>query len=535
MMKFLNINRGERESIRFDKGRENKQQFNQFFLFVFIMMVIILFVVLIFRLFQLTIVKGEYYKRLSEENRIKEITINPKRGSIIDRKGFVVVKNEPSEDKENNDRLTSKRYYKSAEDIAHLVGYIQTADKTDIKNDICINKIKLGDKIGKKGIEKLYECDLRGKHGKKLVETDAKGKQIKTISIINPIDGKDIQLSFDWELQKKAYELIKDNKAVIIASKPKTGEILVFVSSPSFSPQDFENGNVKSIKKYFDDENKPLFNRITKGSYPPGSIFKLAIATGALEEGKITEKTLIEDTGTIKAGPQTFGNWYFLEYGKVEGMVNILKAIKRSNDIYFYKAGERLGVENIKKWAEILGYGEKTGIGFEESTGSIPSPFWKEEVIKEQWYLGDTYNLSIGQGYLLSTPLQVNQATSVFANNGYLCPPEVLKISQENVNCTKLPISKKTMSLIQEGMEQACEPKGTGWPFFDFKPRVACKTGTAESFEGSGIPHAWFTMYAPVNNPEIVITVLIEEGGQGSDVAAPIAKQVLKAYFERKE
>ena len=292
---------------------------------------------------------------------------------------------------------------------------------------------------------------------------------------------------------------------------------------------------------YLKDQNKPLFNRAIEGTYPPGSLFKLVLAAGALEEKKINDKTTFEDTGILKAGPLSFGNWYFLQYGKTDGMVDIIKAIRRSNDIFFYKTGDLLTPNKIKKWAEIFGYGLKTGIGLSETEGLVPSPFWKEETIKDSWYLGDTYNFSIGQGYLLVSPLQVNQTTAVFANGGYLCKPNLLKsdvkTSRRDVSttCKKLPIADKTLSLIREGMKQACSTGGTGWPFFDFKPSVGCKTGTAESQSKESIPHAWFTVFAPFEVPEIVLTVLIEESGQGSDIAAPIAKEILQYYFARSE
>ncbi|PIS15784.1 hypothetical protein COT62_01875 [Candidatus Roizmanbacteria bacterium CG09_land_8_20_14_0_10_41_9] len=512
-------------------------------LFFYILFIALIFCGLILRLFQLTIVKGNYYQRLSEQNRIRELIIDPRRGSILDRKGMVIAKNEESKTDRNDAHIESGRTYGYSYSIAHLIGYRQTADKNDLKNDNCINPLHLGDKVGKKGVEKLFECDLRGLHGKKLIEVDAKGAYVKTITVQPPKDGKPIQLAFDSVLQEKAYELIKTKNAVVVALKPKTGEVLILTSSPSFDPQDFEDANTSSIRKYFSDPSKPMFNRATEGVYPPGSLFKLTVASGALEEKKITEKTLFEDTGTIKAGPLTFGNWYFLQYGKTEGMVDIVKAIRRSNDIFFYRTGGLLGPEDLKKWAEIFGYGKQTGIGFEEAEGTIPSPFWKEETLKDQWYTGDMYNFSIGQGYLLTTPLQVALASSVFANDGSLCVPQLLKVNDEiKPQCKKLPLSDKTIALIKRGMEEACSPGGTGWPLFDFsvsstsaKIQTACKTGTAESHSVSGIPHAWFTVYAPSSNPEIALTILIEEGGQGSDVAAPIAKEILKSYFERKE
>lgn len=561
MNKLPSFYKAQFGGINFNQEKNSRPQT---LFFVFILVIFVIFTILVLRLFQLTIVKGNYYRRLSEQNRIRELLIEPRRGKIIDRKGIVIAENNPADINQNDERIKSNRNYQSSETVAHIIGYRQTADNNDLKNDSCLNKLKLGDKTGKKGIEKLYDCSLRGISGKKLVEIDARGKYLKTITVLPPQDGQTLQLALDFELQKKAYELIKENRAAIVGLKPKTGEVLILLSTPTYNPQTFEDNDIDLINNYFLDEDKPLFNRSLEGVYPPGSTFKLAIAIGALEENKIDEKTIIEDTGQITAGPLTFGNWYFLQYGKTEGPVDIIKAIRRSNDIFFYKTGELLGVDQIKLWAEKIGFGKTTGIGFEEEEGLLPSLFWKESTLHDRWYLGDTYNLSIGQGYVLTTPIQVTQATSVFANDGYLCKPKLLKNSKPE--CQKLPISPKNIALIKKGMNEACSNGGTGWPLFQFgislnQPKsvktssnqfplistdsadfnrfqpiqTACKTGTAESHAISGMPHAWFTVYAPSVNPEIVLTVLIEEGGQGSDVAGPIAKEILKAYFERRE
>jgi penicillin-binding protein 2 len=556
MKKLPLFYKGKSGGINFAKDDGNR---TQAYLFLYLIFIFLFFLVMILRLFQLTVVKGDYYRRLSEGNRIREIVIEPQRGRIFDRKGFVIAKNTKADINLSLPRLVSARTYKEEEAIGHLVGYRQTADKADIENDNCLNKLKSGDKVGKKGVEKLFDCYLRGRAGKKMVETDARGASLNTISVIPPQDGEDVHLAFDLELQKTAYNLIKDKKAVVIGLKPETGEVLILASSPSFDPQDFEDMNDEAVAGLLTHTDKPLFNRALEGTYPPGSVFKPVVAVAALEEEKITAKTMFEDTGTIKAGPITFGNWYFLQNGKTDGMIDIVGAIRRSNDIFFYKTGERLGAEKIKLWADWFGYGKTTNIGLDEVEGVIPSPFWKEENIKDQWYLGDTYNLSIGQGYLLTTPIQVAQATAVLANNGYLCRPVLLKAEKNNADlllskhskpeCVKLPIAEKTLTLIREGMKEACQTGGTGWPLFDFgigasssatvKIPVACKTGTAESHARSGLAHAWFTVYAPsgppAGGPEIVLTVLVEEGGQGSDVAAPIARDILKAYFERNE
>ncbi len=536
--------------------QEYGKNYSVILLFIYAFCVFLFFIFLMLRLFQLTIIKGAYYSRLAEENRTREFVIEAKRGKILDRKGLTLARNLDSDEESSDERIASKRLYESSLAIAHLVGYRQIASNEDIASDNCIRKLKLGDTVGKKGIEHVFDCDLRGKNGKKLIETDARGKFLKTLTILPPEDGKTISLSVDLDLQKKAYELLQGKKGAVIAEKPQTGEILILTSSPSFNPQDFEDKKDENIRSFLNNKEQPLFNRALEGVFPPGSTFKLVVAAAALEENMIDEYTEFEDTGTIKAGPLTFGNWYFLQYGKTEGMVNLTKAIQRSNDIFFYRISEKLGVMHIKKWADIFGYGKKTGIDMYDVEGLIPSPFWKEEILKDQWYLGDTYNISIGQGYVLATPLQVNRATAVIANNGFLCKPHIIKNSKPQ--CRKLPLSQKTIDIIKNSMIEACSPGGTGWPLFEFKVKseklkvekqsddktsqanettisTACKTGTSESHAISGIPHAWMTVFAPAENPEIILTVLVEEGGQGSDIAGPIARDILKAYFERNE
>ncbi len=556
MNKLPFIQRGHTGSMDFQKKSTNS---SPYFLGMYMVGVFIFFVVVVIRLFNLTVVKGAYYSTLSDNNRVREIIIEPKRGKIIDRKGVILAANHDPDQQQQKDRLVSSRIYYNPDSTAHILGYRQTADKNDLKNDPCINKLKLGDKTGKKGVEKLFECDLRGEHGKKLIEVDAMGEYIKTLSVLDPLNGHDIELAVDILLQEKAQELLKGKKGAVVGIKPATGEVLVLASNPTFNPQIFEDGATKEASELFIDEEKPMFNRATEGTYPPGSVFKMFVAAAGLEEKVVTADTVFQDDGFLKAGTRDFHNWYYLEYGKTEGEVNLLKSLQRSNDIYYYELGAKLGPEKIKKWAEIFGFNARTGIGLAEKEGIIPSTFWKEDTLKEQWYLGDTYNLSIGQGYVTSTPLQVALATVPFANDGEYCNPMLLKNGSNTEvvpQCEKLPISKKSHDIIREGMKLACDPGGTAWPFFDFGVKestpsatpaeatasasitrpidVGCKTGTAESFEGKD-PHAWFTVFAPYDNPEIVLSVIVEEGGQGSDVAAPIARDILQTYFERME
>jgi len=562
--KIAPVRRMQTSDIHFVGGKDPARR--TIFL-ILIFGVVLFFIILVIKLFTLTIVKGDYYRRLSESNRVREIPIEPKYGTIKDRKGLILAENKEAVISTMQDFIRSERVYYFPEETAHLIGYRQLADKKDIETDYCPRKLVINERVGKKGIEKLFDCELRGTPGKKLVEVDASGKKGEIIAIIPPINGKTIQLALDIELQRAAFTALKGRRGVVIVMNPKTGELLAFLSSPSFNPTFFEKGDAR-VSTLLDNAEKPLLNRITEGVYPPGSIFKPIIAVGALEEGIFTDKTIVQDNGFVMAGALRFGNWYFLQYGKTEGPVNMIKAIQRSNDTYFYKLGEAMGPEKMQLWAEKFGLGSAVHIGFDEAEGTLPSPFWKSEVLKEKWFLGDTYNYAIGQGYLSTTPLQMAYAFGPFANNGVQCKPQLIKGASPE--CKKLPIKKSTLDLINEGMREACSTGGTGWPLFDFKVKnielfakdlekvpdakkasaeasmnreskyfkpiqTACKTGTAESHAKSEIPHAWAQVFAPFEKPEIAITVLLEEAGQGSDVAIPIAKEILNTYFERVE
>ncbi|HLL60520.1 MAG TPA: penicillin-binding transpeptidase domain-containing protein [Candidatus Nitrosocosmicus sp.] len=503
-------------------------------LYAFPFVIFFIFLLLFVRLFQLTIVKGSYYRYISEKNRIREVLTQAPRGKVLDRNGYTLSYSVEQDEKQ-------KRYYNEPLAMAHLIGYQQLASEEEITKDACPEKLRIGDKIGKSGIEKIYECLLRGKKGKKMIEINAQGKYLNTLSIQPPIEGDTITTSIDLELQKKAYDLIKDQKGSVIVTQPDTAEVLAIVSAPTFNPEDFENNNDAKITQYFKDPEQPMFDRVDRGVYPPGSVLKPMLAAGALEDKLISRNFQIEDTGFIKAGETSFGNWYYIEHGKTEGSVDVVKALKRSNDIFFYRLGERLGEKGMTKWANAFGFGRKTGMPLGDADGLIPSSFWKREHIKEPWYLGDTYNLSIGQGYMQATPLQVNLATLPFANGGNYCKPKLLKIDNDYApECKKMKLSAETLQIIREGMKQACQTGGTGWPLFDFKVKdksipIGCKTGTAESHAKSGKPHAWFTAFAPFDKPEIAVTVMIEEGGQGSDAAAPIAREIFKTYFGRQQ
>jgi penicillin-binding protein 2 len=293
---------------------------------------------------------------------------------------------------------------------------------------------------------------------------------------------------------------------------------------------DFQDSQEK-LQTLLTDPQKPFFNRVLGGAYPPGSTFKIVTATAGLEEGKINAETLWNDTGEIRVGEYSYKNWYFTQYGRTEGEINVVGALKRSTDTFFYKVGEWVGPTSLSAWAKAFGLGQKTQIDLPgEVEGLVPSPEWKEEK-GDRWFLGNTYHFAIGQGDLLATPLQINFLTNVMASGGQLCRPQVLKNEDQKESCRDLKLKKETLSLVEEGMKEVCSSGGTAFPFFEFLPQVACKTGTAEFGDPEDKTHAWFTSFAPFENPELSLTVLIEKGGEGSEVAAPVAKKIMEAYF----
>lgn len=468
-------------------------------LFWFYWLLILVMGIFGLRLVYLQIWEAKYYRLLADENRIKQEILPAERGKILDRFGEVLTLSEAN---------------------AHVLGYVGEVSEEEV------DKFYLGAVVGKMGLEKQYDQRLRGRDGLSILEQDAQGKVLRELRRIEPIQGEGLLTTLDAGLQAKAFELMDKRKGAVVISNPNNGEILALVSSPGF-----DAGN---LPKFLTDKDLPLFNRAIGGEYPPGSVFKIVTATAALEEGRIDETTKIEDTGELRVGPYRFGNWYFDQYGRKEGWIEITRALGRSNDIFFYKLGEYLGINALADWARYFGLGSQTGIDLEgEVSGLIPDPEWKETVLKDQWYLGDTYISAIGQGNILTTPLQINQMIDVIASRGKLCKPFLVGES----NCRKLDIQEKTLSLVTEGLRQVCETGGTAWPFFDFPVGVAGKTGTAEFGQQEDKAkiktHAWFSGYAPIDKPEISVTVLLEGAGEGSYQAAPVAKELLTYWFER--
>jgi len=585
-------------------------------LLMFISVLCVAFFILLWRLFSLTIINGYHFRLLSDNNRTRELVRHAPRGILLDRTGKPLVANVPYYrlikpcatgatdcvtpiSREEGDALAKKgmtagtylevayqRQYLYPTVASHILGYTGELTQQELSDPYySLRNYLAGDRIGRNGAEAVFEDDLRGRDGKELEEVNATGTIIRTLGRDPEIPGEDITLSIDASLQQVVADAFpKGEKGAVIVSKPDTGEILALYSSPTFDNNSFSQGlDQNDYEALLNNPDQPLFDRAIGGTYPPGSTFKIVIAIGALEDGALTPNTLIDDVGILKVGSFSFSNWYYSQYGKVEGLINIVTALQRSNDIFFYKAGEMLGITRLAAWARKLGIGKPLGIELGgEASGLMPDPAWKkaqfntpadQAVHNDEWYLGDTYHVSIGQGYLLVTPLQVNSWTNVIANGGLLCKPTIKKVASgdsSSVSCKKLGIKKDTINLIAQGMEKACETGGTAWPLFDFgirkdasgsataspsatlvKVPVACKTGTAEYGDPQDKTHAWFTAFAPLpadtsakagmppdanvitGNPEISVTVLVEGAGEGSNVAAPVAKKILEFWFTR--
>ncbi|MCL5020050.1 MAG: penicillin-binding transpeptidase domain-containing protein [Patescibacteria group bacterium] len=526
--------------------------------FAFYGLMIFAFGVLFLRLFDLMLVRGESNLQLSEGQRMRLKKISAPRGIIFDQKGKPLVRNVPlykkcdlgdkKEEKcqflthdealkleaENHDAdLVTEvgREYLFGEATAHLLGYLSETTAEEVAS----GRWQSGQLIGRLGIESEYEDLLGGVDGGELVEVDTYGKVVRKVGKRDPQPGQNINLWIDVDLQQIANRLMEGKKGAVVVQDMQ-GHILTLVSSPSYNPSFFmpvqEDKDVSLVKQgkaveILNDTAFPMFNRAISGVYPPGSTFKIVVSSAGLEENTITGESRIEDTGQITVGTYQYKNWFFTSQGGTEGQINVVRALARSTDTFFYKLGEMIGPEKIVEWAKKYGAGQSTGIDLAgENKGFVPDPKMGD------WFLGNTYHLSIGQGSLGLTPLQVNRMISVIANGGKLCPAKIKKDEKEEDKCVSINLKPETIALIKEGMKEACSVGGTAGSFSVFPVPVACKTGTAEFNDPKGKTHAWFTAFAPIDNPKIVITVVVEAGGEGSSVAAPIAKEVLREYFK---
>lgn len=582
--------------------------------------VLVVFGVLILRLWFLQIVNGRIYRTSSENNRIHLRSIPPFRGMIFDRDGEILVGNRPSfdlcaipEEVQNREELFRRlnhlmgldpklaaqklaqapqrypfrpvslrrditrdelaliethrfnlpgvimkarplRHYLYENLFSHLIGYLGEISEKELISGRYPNN-NPGDLVGRSGVERKWQSFLHGMQGGEQVEVDAAGRQIRSISRRPPISGSSISLTIDKDLQLLAEEQLKGKKGAIVAMDPNDGKILALASSPSFDPNLFTTGIDKETwKEIISSKDYPLQNRALSSQYPPGSVFKIAVALAGLEEGVITPEEEIVCKGIYHLGKHPYYCWK----KRGHGVVSFRRALIESCDVYFYHLGKSLGVDKIAEYAGRLGLGVKTGLDVgQEKQGLIPTSAWKLRRFGVPWQAGETVSVSIGQSFVLVTPIQMATLISAIFNGGMLYQPQVTKwIGKPEAEklyefvpklTRQIKIKKEWLGLVSEALIGAVnEPHGTGSRAKFKQILVAGKTGTAQVItlekekelgaEGE-VPrhfrdHAWFVAVAPADSPTIALSILIEHGGHGGAAAAPIAKEILGAYLE---
>lgn len=566
---------------------------------------------LIARLYYLQVYQGDKYLMLADENRISTRVLVPPRGSVFDRNGVVLATNEqnfqalivaeqtpsvdmtlqnfkkiiPLDDEEENkikekilynrkflpvklkDNLTWEevsalllnapdlpgvfiseglnRTYPLGEYTAHFLGYVGAVSDDEAKDNPLL--MVPGFKIGKSGLEKQFEDELRGHGGNVKLEVNAYGRIMKEIERKNGIEGKSLYLTIDSRLQKFAQDAFGDNSGAAVVLDVHSGEILAFVSVPSFDPNLFTKGiSHADWNKLLNNERNPLTNKAISGQYSPGSTFKIVVALAALEAGVIDKNTIFDCTGSMKLGNHLFHCWKHSGHGEQ----NVVEALKNSCDIFFYEVALQLGIEKIADMARKLGMGKATNVGLDnEKDGLIPDEAWKMARYGEKWQQGESVIAGIGQGYVLATPLQLVTMVSRVVNGGYAVNPTFQKLDlQDKGKIRKINISRKNIEIVKQGMfEVVNSKKGTAnTAQFDIDGiKMGGKTGTTQVrritieerrkgiLKDEDLPwklrnHALFVGYAPQDKPKYAVAVVVEHGSSGSGVAAPIASKILQ-------
>ncbi len=578
--------------------------------------------VLLCRLWYLQVIKGDELKQKSENNAVRFRKVQPLRGLILDRRGLTLVDNRPSFDVlympsrgrdharvieklrelyaarsfdlavdpsvtktlrpylpvrlEKNVPLgkvalvethamhlpgvyvdvTPVRLYLDGEMIAPIIGYTGEISKDELVKSA--DDYSSGDILGKAGLERVLDSYIRGRRGAELVEVNVYGKEIKNLGRIDPVSGANVVLTIDADIQKAAWSAFAGKAGAAVVMDPRDGSILAMVSAPSYDPNLFNSGiPQEEWSRLQANPLNPLSNRAISGQYPPGSTYKIIVAAAALEEGIIKPETKIHCNGTFELGNRTYRCWK--KHG--HGSVDLHRAIVESCDVYFYNVGKMLGVDKIAHYARQFGLGTLTGIDLHhERRGLIPTRDWKLARTGEPWQLGETISISIGQGFNLTTPLQLAVAYGAVANGGTLWRPRLVeriewpdgKTMKEFLPEKKgeIKLSKPTQAILRKALWGAVNaPGGTGGRARIPDEAVCGKTGTSQVI---GLPqnekarrekkiaafhkdHALFTCFAPADAPEIVVAVIAENAGSGGVVAAPIARQILEAHFNRKK
>lgn len=571
----------------------------------------LLLMVIIARLYYLQVYQADRYKTLADENRISTRLLVPPRGLIYDRNGVLIATNQQnfqalivaeqtpnlqatldafkkimplSEGEEERIKKELKRkrsfvpikikdnlsweevakiqlnapdlpgiiideglsrYYPFGEKMAHVLGYVSSVSEKDIKDDPLLEVP--GFKIGKAGIEKLYEKKLRGKGGNLKLEVNAYGRVMKEIEKNEGVPGDKIELTIDSRLQEKAYDAFGEESGAAVLLEVHTGEILAFVSTPSYDPNVLSQGlSNEQWQELVNNEKKPLSNKAISGQYSPGSTFKIITAMAALESGAIRPDTRFFCAAKMMLGNHAFHCWK----RQGHGYINVVEALKHSCDIYFYETALRLGIEKIAEMARKFGLGSRIDIGLEnEKPGLIPDKAWKLKRFRESWQQGESLISGIGQGYILTTPLQLATMITRVVNGGYEVKPTFTKLSDyDKEHLNRINVNPAYLDIVKQGMyEVVNEPGGTAFGSrFDYNGiKMGGKTGSTQVrritmkerqtriLKQNELPwnlrdHALFVGYAPADNPKYAVAVLVEHGGGGSSVAAPIAKQILR-------
>jgi penicillin-binding protein 2 len=576
------------------------------------LIIVCLFGIIFLRLWSLQLVQGEEMQQRSEHNRIRLQDLPPWRGMILDHNGQVLVANRPSyelavvlEDVENIPLLAArlahllrldpkqlttqlqnakkaglhqvrvrsdlswddmarvetfkpelpgvliqiqpKREYRQKGMACHVLGYLGEINEAQIKSGK-YPKYKVGDYLGKCGIELAWEKYLRGRRGHRRTEVDAYGRELGQLESVFPTPGANIYLTLDSRMQREAEACLEGQAGAIVALDPRTGRILALASSPTYSQEAFERGlTVQEWQKINHDKEHPLENRPVNGQYPPGSTFKIVMAVAGLEEKVITPQTLITCRGTLECGNHVFHCWF----KRGHGAVNLHRALVQSCDIYFYEVGRRLGIDRIAKWSKRFGLGGPTGLDLDkEMPGLVASTAWKKARYHQPWHEGETLSVAIGQGYNLVTPLQMARVVAAVANGGLIYKPylvekvespagEILYQAKPRVQ-SRLEASPATLEAVREALVGVVnEDGGTAKSARLPNIVIAGKTGTAQVValdpdqpknqkrERRKEDHAWFVAYAPAADPRVAVAVLVEHGGHGGSEAAPLARRVI--------
>lgn len=568
------------------------------------------------RMFFLQVIEGEKYQTKAENNRIGLRQIAPSRGLIFDRNGQPLAQNRktfrailtaedtggnvlavlkrfkklmPLEDEEVErilkdvkrrksfvpvrvkEDLTFEqmaslqlnmpdlpgisieeslmRVYPEKETSAHVIGYVSFITEEDLKKNDDLQKLPDA-RIGRIGIERSFEKDLAGTPGTRRMEINAVGREVRELERQDPIAGEDIYLSIDARLQKIGFDAMKDESGSAIMMDVRTGEILMLVSTPSFDPNIFNYSvDAKTWKDLNTNERRPMLNKSISGGYSPGSTFKIVVALAGLESGIIKPTTKIDCQGKLYVGDHPFHCWHKRGHGEL----NLIEALQHSCDIYFYEVARKVGVDKIIEVADRLGFGKKTGVELQgELAGLLPSRMWKSARFNDAWRLGDTMNLGIGQGFLVSTPMQMVQMMAWVANGGNAVKPTLLKQDEDQIKTESLDFSRRYITEVLEGLKAVVNKSG-GTAYhtrFDVNGmRMGGKTASTQirhislAEREAGLKqqhelawkdrdHAFFVAYAPLDKPRYAIAVAVEHGGGGGMVAAPIASSIMRQALE---